>query len=259
MHHIALPGSIPPKKAAALARRSVKVMALTTVSDKKAYIKKNNTWKLMKSWLASFSGGKCWYCEAISERAAGDVDHFRPKAGVTCNRVKLPAHDGYYWLAYDWLNYRYSCQRCNRPENDERKVLRGKANEFLLVDENERNMTPSCGKVERPALLDPCKLQDTKLLAHLVNGTVEAAYPQGTDESDRAIYTRNILGLNNFTVSKIKREGWSPINILIEHVGDIPAVKDELIKRLDPSAEYSSFYRAAISSHRDKDWVDALL
>ena len=259
MRYIVLAGPIPRLKQVALDRRIAKINTLPSVSDKKAYIKKTNTWGLLKKWLAGLSYGKCWYCEACSERAVADVDHFRPKAGVTCNRTTLSNHDGYYWLAYDWLNYRYSCQRCNRPEEDENNILRGKANEFALVDEKLRNNGPTCSNNEEPLLLDPCKLSDTKLMAHLISGTVEASHPKGSVEFERAIYTRDLLGLNSFKVPQKKRDGWGPLDLLIQLVGENPQVESELVKKLDPSAEYSSFYRAAISSHRDKAWVEALL
>jgi uncharacterized protein (TIGR02646 family) len=59
-------------------------------------------WKGAKKQLKAESGGKCCYCEAPTELVAhGDVEHFRPKSV-------------YWWLAYCYDNYLYSCQICNQ-------------------------------------------------------------------------------------------------------------------------------------------------
>jgi hypothetical protein len=59
-------------------------------------------WKKAKDQLKKESGGKCAYCEASTTKVAhGDVEHFRPKAT-------------YWWLAYCYENYLYSCQICNQ-------------------------------------------------------------------------------------------------------------------------------------------------
>ena len=87
--------------------------------------------------------GKCAYCEApIRDYQHGDVEHFRPKAGVTdengqpvClfdeqGQVQIGAdgepvkHPGYYWLAYEWTNLLPTCVKCNQDDDDRRKACR---------------------------------------------------------------------------------------------------------------------------------------
>jgi len=262
VRYILINNVIPPAgKLTRLNDRITAVNQLSNVLEKKAYIKKTNTWGLLKKWLSEFSGGKCWYCEAITERAVCDVDHFRPKAGVTVNRKPVLGHDGYYWLAYDWKNYRFSCQRCNRPEKDEHKIQRGKANEFGLIDEAQRNKTSSSALVEQPLLLDPCIDNDTKLLAHLVDGTVMPAVEKPSIEYDRAKYTIDVLGFNSFGVAKKKQHQWQTLNLLIEMTGlnESPQITDRLKEYTNSNAEYSRFFIAAIGTHRDKPWVEAIL
>jgi hypothetical protein len=59
-------------------------------------------WKKAKPQLKVESFGKCAYCEAPTNTVAhGDVEHFRPKSI-------------YWWLAYCYDNYSYSCQICNQ-------------------------------------------------------------------------------------------------------------------------------------------------
>lgn len=62
----------------------------------------NSHWKKAKQQLKVESHGKCAYCEAPTDAVAhGDVEHFRPKSV-------------YWWLAYCYDNYLYSCQICNQ-------------------------------------------------------------------------------------------------------------------------------------------------
>ena len=73
--------------------------------------------------------GKCAFCESrTSSSYPGDVEHFRPKAycqvlgapsnkndvgGNAPGRKKGAKTGGYWWLAYEWSNYLYCCNRCN--------------------------------------------------------------------------------------------------------------------------------------------------
>ena len=78
--------------------------------ERKEIIKKNaDVWREVKDALSALSHGKCWYCECKEIRSDNPVDHFRPK-----NRVAdCDGHEGYWWLAFDWHNYRFSCTYCN--------------------------------------------------------------------------------------------------------------------------------------------------
>ena len=62
----------------------------------------SDVWKTAKDQLKVESHGKCAYCESKADHVAhGDVEHFRPKSV-------------YWWLAYCYDNYAYSCQICNQ-------------------------------------------------------------------------------------------------------------------------------------------------
>lgn len=66
------------------------------------FTSKNSHWKKAKKQLKKETNGKCAYCEAPTSTVAhGDVEHFRPK-------------DIYWWLAYCYDNYLFSCQICNQ-------------------------------------------------------------------------------------------------------------------------------------------------
>lgn len=259
---IPLPPQLPKKWPKIYAGRITRVGALATQDLRSEYIKKNGSWGLLKKWLANASGHKCWYCEAKSTRAPFDVDHFRPKLGITVDGLKLVGHTGYYWLAYEWWNFRLSCQRCNRPEKDDGDTLRGKANEFPIQDEAQRCRLPvGLLTPELPRLLDPCVQTDCELLAHGIDGEVKPASPTGTWEYQRARYTIDRLGFNKWNTPEYKRSQWQTLATLIDIVGDIenPAVTADLNRFLSHDHEYSSFFRSAIGTHREKTWVAALL
>src|SRR5262249_20038659 len=77
------------------------------------FTSKNSYWKNAKNQLEHESGGKCAYCEAdTSVVAHGDVEHFRPKST-------------YWWLAYCYDNYLFSCQICNQTHKGDRFPIYG--------------------------------------------------------------------------------------------------------------------------------------
>ncbi|HKV10440.1 MAG TPA: hypothetical protein VJ725_20025 [Thermoanaerobaculia bacterium] len=74
-----------------------------------------SVWKAAKDQLKLESGGKCAYCEAPTTTVAhGDVEHFRPKSR-------------YWWLAYCYDNYLFSCQICNQQYKKDEFPMTGAA------------------------------------------------------------------------------------------------------------------------------------
>ncbi len=57
--------------------------------------------------LHAMQGWVCAYClRETDARSTHHVDHFRPKRG------------GYFWLAYEWENFFWSCSLCNEIKGD---------------------------------------------------------------------------------------------------------------------------------------------
>lgn len=84
----------------------------------------------VKTQLIADQHEKCCFCEAkFSDNSFGDVEHYRPKGAYKKNGAKAKTYPGYYWLAYDWNNLLYSCEKCNRKH---------KKNDFPLNIENTR-------------------------------------------------------------------------------------------------------------------------
>ena len=96
-------------------------------------------WAEVKAELAKLSNDKCWYTESKQQGTDTDVDHFRPKKRVAEVKDKDNPHPGYWWLAFDLANYRFSCIYANRRRRDiESGDVGGKADHFPLVDEGKR-------------------------------------------------------------------------------------------------------------------------
>ena len=139
-------------------KATVKICAL--VADGKAPVFKTSLYgrKSIKKAVFLSKGppfyGKCAYCEApIADYQHGDIEHFRPKAGVTDEHDRpIKNHPGYYWLAYDWTNLLPSCAKCNQPGIvSGRKV--GKRNRFPVKGRHARR--PEEIELEKPHLIHP--------------------------------------------------------------------------------------------------------
>ena len=123
--------------------------------------------------------GKCAYCECyINDFQHGDIEHYRPKKGVTDEKDRpifrlnengelqrdengkpIP-HPGYYWLAYDWSNLLPSCIACNQASKNKAKRTNsakpmkfGKHNRFPVKGKHAQ--TPDEVEREQPLLLNP--------------------------------------------------------------------------------------------------------
>jgi hypothetical protein len=141
--------------------------------DRSKIIKKHDeVWGLFKDAMCSLSHGKCWYCESIDARSDNAVDHYRPKGNV---RGATPPHPGYWWLAFDWRNYRFSCTYCNSIRRSA-ETVGGKQDYFPLWDESTRAHTDLDSiDDELPLLLDPTKVTDVRLIAFSEDGGVGPA------------------------------------------------------------------------------------
>ncbi len=122
----------------------------------------DQVWKDLKDKLKNASKNKCWYCESLDIRSDNAVDHFRPKNAV----AESPGHNGYWWLAFKWENYRFCCTFCNSKRIDQATGQDGgKADHFPLHDEAKRAHRPADNiNDEEPMLLDPCVPADSGLL-----------------------------------------------------------------------------------------------
>lgn len=146
------------------------VRAAKTKDERRAKLTKHaGVWAAAKPHLKELSNKKCWYCESKDLRNDNAVDHFRPKGKV----AEDAQHPGYWWLAFAWSNFRYSCTFCNSRRRDiESGSSGGKQDHFPLLDESLRVSTERECSVERPILLDPTVAADTLLIYFSEDGGV---------------------------------------------------------------------------------------
>ena len=188
--------------------------------------------------------GKCAYCECpITDFQHGDVEHFRPKAGVTdendqpilikddqgngvTNANGTPKeHPGYYWLAYDWRNLIPACIKCNRPSKDG-DVRFGKHSRFPVVGPHAQE--PGDELSEKPLLINPANGQaEDDPEQHLF---VEGETGVMGFKSDRGDMCIKIFGLNvrDQLVTDRKTAQRSAKSLLSD-------LRDAAMQRVDPT------------------------
>jgi hypothetical protein len=134
---------------------------------------------------------KCAYCEGKhSDGYPSDVEHYRPKKGVTESRQCIN-HPGYFWLAYEWYNLLLACRHCNSRHSEVRGSERishpGKLNEFRV--EGSRIPCPSGNpatwrkelEAEKPLLLNPYLDNPAEHIAFDDNGVPYAKSARGRE------------------------------------------------------------------------------
>ena len=112
---------------------------------------KSNWWKPAKPQLKVESHGKCAYCEADTAVVAhGDVEHYRPKTL-------------YWWLAYCYDNYSYSCQICNQSFKSNKFPRGGSKMRSPTVRSNATD--EKLKELAARLAVDPSRLDDPPTLA----------------------------------------------------------------------------------------------
>ncbi len=239
-----------------------------TAEERDEILKSNSDlWREVKERLAEASHGKCWYCESKNVRADNAVDHFRPKGRV----AEDSNHPGYWWLAFDYKNYRFSCTYCNsRRKHVQSGSAGGKQDHFPLAVGSFRSYRSSDSvDLERPLLLDPCSVIDVSMVWYDEEGKIKLnpstviADPLSQNRID---ISRTILHLDHpYTVEERKRIYLKIISLCNKadliykaYSGGNPDLQylykerlAELAQFLTRSAEYSAVARCAIRGHRE--------
>jgi hypothetical protein len=198
-------GSAPPQEwlaeAAALTDRLIKA------PDDKARIAliyaHRKLWrdKRLVDWLTAINHHKCWYSEAKESVSSYHVDHFRPKGRAA--QMDKAVRRGYWWLTFDWKNYRLSGQLLNVKKRDLFPVQ---------LPLTAQVAVPVSLQAEGSLLLDPLtddawfvsfeRGDDSECLATSSPGLTPA-------DQDRVSITIEVLGLNRLRLLNTKRaETW---------------------------------------------------
>ena len=235
-----------------------------------------STWRKLKKLLGDLSGGKCWYCDCRQIRSDNTVDHFRPRGKVfDCSK-----HPGYWWLAFEVSNFRYSCTYCNSRRKDDTTGQAGGKHENFPLFGAFRAMTPGDDwKNEEPMLLDPTDDRDIGLLTWKIDGVPDAKFDKLQNERwwTRATISIRLYHLDHHLLNKFRKALYTAIRIEIGDgdvyfakamTGDQTAeialgrVKRRIHKLTRQEAECSAAARKYLNEFDDKTrrpWLEAIV
>jgi uncharacterized protein (TIGR02646 family) len=236
-------------------------------------------WGDLKPKLAALKNGQCWYSESRNPTADKNVDHFRPKSRVH----EDPAHEGYWWLAFTWRNYRYSSQWCNQRRIDDAcGTDGGKWDHFPLLPGGFRaRQEGDDHELEEPDLLDPTDPDDWRLLTFRTDGHPTPAKQAGTREHCRATTSIHMYHLDCKELVDDRRLVAGMVQRIVQDLERLlPQIADprsrvlfkscevELLRAIHEDAEYSAaalaYARAEVYTQRagqpfKRDWLERIL
>lgn len=230
---------------------------------RKAILKRvssSDVWRDFYKLLPETLKEKCWYCEAADIRSDMPVDHFRPKNKVEDEKL----HDGYWWLAFDWENYRCACTFCNsRRVFDE--THGGKACRFPLENPDQRAFTPDDHDKllkERPYFLDPFNPDDEKLL-WFDNDGLPTPRPEATSEQKTKVENSvEIFHLHETRIARARNNLRLEVERQIKKIknnDDVLSAKLKLRRMVRHTEKLSRAAVVYLSAHRELPEVKDIL
>lgn len=172
-----------------------------------------NLWTELKDFLLSISKEKCWYSEAKDVYNHLHVDHFRPKK-IALGKDKKD-HGGYWWLAFNWLNYRVCGGAGNVRKKDKFAVYSNKANQPTASIEDENIY-----------FLDPTEEEDVLKITFNSSGEITPITKKGWDFK-RADYTIESLNLNFKKLKEARKALWVKCFTLIKETQELMTQNNE--------------------------------
>ncbi len=246
------------KKAKAKAKLDGKTAAECREADCKARNKaigaRSRVWRLLNKRFSEQSFGKCWYCQSKDIRSHKPLDHYRPKSSV----IECPDHPGYWWLAFSWENYRFSCTFCNSYHEKEASIA-GKQDHFPIDNPPNWQRLPGQTNIEEPLLLDPCRLGDYKLITYDARGQIvvnKNIAIGGSFEERKAKKSIEIYDFNHEPTRRKRETIYFAIEKLIDEVNDL--ISDGYAKNRDKITDkQSELIKRARSDSREYDFNEA--
>ena len=231
----------------------------TDAEKRNKIIERNKAlWGNLKVWLLSLFHEKCWFSESKDCFQYWDVEHFRPKKSA--KDLDGNKHEGYWWLAFDWKNFRI----CGKVGNTKKGTF------FPLREGCNRIVDPDGDiRFEDPLLLDPSDEDDPLLLSFNVEGRA-IPNPNITDEWELQRVKHSIERFElDFPMLMEKRKTvwsdcWQHIQSYLDELGKYHRDKNNVIakaafkreagdirKLLGADKEFSAVARACILSTGD--------
>lgn len=212
----------------------VRLDAAGLVKERNKFIDGNSGyWGELKPWLEALSAGKCWFSEVSERYSHYEVEHFRPKKEA--KNIDKAKRDGYWWLAFDYMNFRLCGNVGNRKKGTWFPLQTGS----LCSTYANR-----CEESEAIYLIDPIDDSDVALIAFDEEGKVVPAPGSSQWEQDRVTETVRRLKLNEHSpLAEARRKVWQKVDRLID---DFLTAKSRCCSGNNPHAK-SRLQQACIS------------
>jgi hypothetical protein len=221
----------------AIKQRHVEKLKPMSPAEKKEYINKNPDWNLFQADMLALSHNKCWYSEGPIGNNDFEVDHFRPK---NCAKYKQAYNliykgniitskpNGYWWLAYDYNNFRLTGALANKLRRDrlgENNEVKGKG-EYFPLDLVNGKIADDEGvlSVEEPILLDPTNAYDVSLLSFDKGIAIPATTIE--EEIDRVLQSIYYYHLDLEQLNTARKIVW---NDCVDQIEDAKKAIDEAL------------------------------
>ena len=255
--------------------------AASTLQRARIIRKSSTVWSELREALWRAGGEKCWYSEVLLPIGQAEVEHFRPKG-----RLSKEQHAGYWWLAFDWRNYRIASHLANVRKFDLlNRSNRGKGGYFPLVGgvravylQNPPVADPLCINCERPLLLDPVDANDVRLLSFDQDGRATANSVTCTNEESKQRVTQSVFyyHLDDGILVARRADRWKQVLEWSEEVETLCAATDlgqlsetqqarlqqlfnQVADCIDKAAEFSAVAIAALTVRGDRGWNTQLI
>jgi uncharacterized protein (TIGR02646 family) len=224
---------------------------------KGTYKKSGKTESQVREWLNKYYHHKCAYCEMLCK---AEIEHYRPKKGVD----EAPAHNGYYWLCYEWSNLVPSCRYCNTEG--------GKGNKFPVAAQRVEMPAITNGTLdsatcrahtpplidEQPLLLHPEIDDPRQYLAFEEDIKKRGILIKGVNIDNRGEATIRICNLNRDAVI-ISRSRDALYSLLQSVDLCFKYLADELLQAEDLSRALKKIFEQAEDNARNPEMPHTLL
>lgn len=259
---------IPDEKVNTLKAVDDSMPALSNTEKAERAKNGNEDWRPIKVHLEQASKRKCWYTESKNAGCLNDVEHFRPKGKIHIPK-KGPLIHWYWFLAFNLINYRLSCQFANRRNHNKLYgESGGKGDHFPLLNGTPHATDLAGLALEVPVLLDPCVKSDTDLLEFLPDGrpVLSPKFTNIPDAKKRVEISNLLLNLDFPTFNEDREELYNRIKELIQDGDDnqgnaavMRIVERDLRRLMDKDSEYSKAAECYIRGFRDRAWVEKII
>jgi len=213
---------------------NLQLNACTNHDERCACIDGNEVWRNIFTQLAELGHDKCWYSEARDTMSDRDIDHFRPKkAAKNLPGVPRTDEDGYWFLAFDVENFRFSSVYSNerrKDKFDKKKETGGKGVFFPLFAGSHVAKSKGRCADEEIMLLDPCDADDVNLLTFDKTGAAIPNVPAINEARDKERVTTSVklYNLDHTPLVDLRAQIWAKCQRFIDEIRGITISDDEL-------------------------------